>query len=259
MYKNRPLVKPMIIVGSDGYILSVLGPYYANAHNNDASITKHLFKTNAEGIKQWIKDDDVLVVDRGFRNAQAFLESLNLKVEMPCFIKKGQKQHTTEEANSSRRITKVRWVVESANGRIKQWRFLDKVISNHFVPYIGDFVRIVSAFINCFRAPLINDFCNEEIGQTMLDKAQLGNQVQKYLLCAYENTTLALACAWREIKGLNITTSRDNGNEKQDEDKVDRFTDQSDIFPNDKQALALACAWRGVGNHFTTEIQKNSK
>ncbi|CAC5379539.1 unnamed protein product [Mytilus coruscus] len=106
--KNRPLVKPMIIVGSDGYILSVLGPYYANAHNNDASITKHLFKTNAEDIKQWIKDDDVLVVDRGFRDAQAFLESLNLKVEMPCFIKKGQKQHTTEEANSSRLITKVR-------------------------------------------------------------------------------------------------------------------------------------------------------
>ncbi|CAC5417443.1 unnamed protein product [Mytilus coruscus] len=52
----------------------------------------------------------------------------------------------------------------------------DKVVSNHFVPYIGDFVRIVSAFINCFRAPLINDFCNEELGQTMLDRAQLGNQ-----------------------------------------------------------------------------------
>ncbi|CAC5406006.1 unnamed protein product [Mytilus coruscus] len=69
MHKNRPLVKPMIIVGSDGYILSVLGSYYANAHNNDASITKHLFKTNAEDIKQWIKDDDVLVVDRGFRES----------------------------------------------------------------------------------------------------------------------------------------------------------------------------------------------
>ena len=31
-----------------------------------------------------------------------------------------------------------------------------------------------------------------------------------------------------------MTTSRDNGKEKQDEDedKVDRFTDQSDIFPS---------------------------
>jgi hypothetical protein len=31
------------------------------------------------------------------------------------------------------------------------------------------------------------------------------------------------------------------------------------LCANDKQALALACAWRGVGNNFTTEIQKNSK
>jgi hypothetical protein len=44
-----------------------------------------------------------------------------------------QKQYTTEEANKSRLITKVRWVVESANGRIKQWRFLDKVVPNKLV------------------------------------------------------------------------------------------------------------------------------
>lgn len=59
--------------------------------------------------------------------------------------------------------------------------------------------------------------------------------LSRYLLCAYENTTLALACAWREIKGLTSqSTSTDNGKEKQDEDedKVDRFTDQSDIFPS---------------------------
>jgi hypothetical protein len=43
-------------------------------------------------------------------------------------------------------ITKVRWVVESANGRIKQWRFLDKLVK-----YIGDFVKIVCAILNCFR------------------------------------------------------------------------------------------------------------
>ncbi|CAG2221696.1 unnamed protein product [Mytilus edulis] len=158
----------------------------------------HKFQKKTYNIKQWIKDDDVLVVDRGFRDAQAFLESLNLKVEMPCFIKKGQKQHTTEEANSSRLITKVRWVVESANGRIKQWRFLDKVVSNHFVPYIGDFVRIVSAFINCFRAPLINDFCNEEIGQTMLDKAELCNQVQKYV---EDNNLIHKKAIYSEVNG----------------------------------------------------------
>ena len=30
IHKNRPLVKPMMVVGSDGYILLLFGPYYAN-------------------------------------------------------------------------------------------------------------------------------------------------------------------------------------------------------------------------------------
>jgi transposase len=59
-----------------------------------------------------------------------------------------QKQYTTEVANKSRLITKVRWVVERANGRINQWRFLDKVVPNRLVKYIGDFVKIVCAILN---------------------------------------------------------------------------------------------------------------
>jgi transposase len=59
-----------------------------------------------------------------------------------------QKQYTTEVANKSRLITKVRWVVERANGRINQWRFLDKVVPNRLVKYIGDFVKIVCAIQN---------------------------------------------------------------------------------------------------------------
>ncbi|CAC5365557.1 unnamed protein product [Mytilus coruscus] len=108
MLKGRLLVKPMLIVGADGFILNVMGPYFADYHNNDASITKHLFETNAEDIKNWIQENDVLVVDRGFRDAQKFLKNMNLKVEMPLYIKKGIKQRPTEEANASRLITKVR-------------------------------------------------------------------------------------------------------------------------------------------------------
>jgi hypothetical protein len=59
-----------------------------------------------------------------------------------------QKQYTTEVANKSRLITKVRWVVERANGRINQWIFLDKVVPNRLVKYIGDFVKIVCAILN---------------------------------------------------------------------------------------------------------------
>jgi hypothetical protein len=43
----------MVIVASDGYILSVLGPYFSGYHNNEEAITKHLFKNNLENVNQW--------------------------------------------------------------------------------------------------------------------------------------------------------------------------------------------------------------
>ena len=51
LHKNRPLIKPMMVVGTDGYILSVLGPYMSDYHNNDARIVKHMMTINSEGMK----------------------------------------------------------------------------------------------------------------------------------------------------------------------------------------------------------------
>lgn len=200
MHKSRCLVKPMMVVGSDGYILSVLGPYYSDSANNDASITKHAIKTNADEIKDWLQTKDVLIVDRGFRDVLEFLRNLGFQCEMPCFLEKGQKQHSTEEANSSRLVTKVCWVVESANGRLKQWKFLDRVVSNHYVPYIGDFVRIVCSLINCFRVPLISDFAYDELGLVMLEKSKEKNHVQQYV---DENNLIKRKVIYKEVNGSN--------------------------------------------------------
>ena len=43
---------------------------------------------------------------------------------MPDFLTKGQKQHTVEQSNRSRLITKVRWRVESYHARMKKWALL---------------------------------------------------------------------------------------------------------------------------------------
>ena len=39
---------------------------------------------------------------------------------MPVYLRKGQKQHTTQEANEARLVTKVRWTVESFHDPIKK-------------------------------------------------------------------------------------------------------------------------------------------
>ncbi|CAC5381698.1 unnamed protein product [Mytilus coruscus] len=113
-------------------------------------------------------------------------------------IPEGAKQQTVDEANTTRLVTKVRWVVESTNGRIKQWKFLDEVVANHYVPHIGDFVRIVFALVNSFRPPLINDFGNDDIGKEMIEKAQLDNRVKTYVK---ENNLLRRKTVYKEVDG----------------------------------------------------------
>lgn len=98
MHKNRPLVKPMIIVSSTGYIISILGPYLADHKNNDAGILKHNMKTNMENMNEWIQPGDVLIVDRGFRDASEMLDELGIQAEMPKFLPKGQKQFTNRRS-----------------------------------------------------------------------------------------------------------------------------------------------------------------
>ena len=65
-------------------------------------------QSNVEQIEDWVNQDDVFIVDRGFRDSLALLEDLVIKSEMPAFMKKGDRQMPTEDANSSRLETKVR-------------------------------------------------------------------------------------------------------------------------------------------------------
>ena len=62
--------------------------------------------------------DDTMVVDRGFRDIIDTFEQLGYEAYMPSYLQKNQTQHTTEEANNARLVTKVRWTVESHHARI---------------------------------------------------------------------------------------------------------------------------------------------
>jgi hypothetical protein len=105
LHKGRPLVKPMVIVSTSGYYISVIGPYLAR--NNDAAILNHIMRTNREDVLDWVEEDDVFIVDRGFRDSMTYLEELGIKAVMPAFMKKGEKQMSTQDANTSRLVTKV--------------------------------------------------------------------------------------------------------------------------------------------------------
>ena len=197
MHKNRHLIKPMMIVTSDGYIISSIGPYYSDFHNNDASILKHVVSENLDNIKHWLQPDDVLIVDRGFRDAAEVMKSLGFKFEMPFFLPKGKTQHTTEEGNYSRFVTKVRWVVEAVNGRVKQWKIFDGVIQNSQIPTIGDDLKVVCSICNAYRPPLIIDTSrDEEIAFQMVELSKFGNELMKRVK---EEQLHKRSCTWKKI------------------------------------------------------------
>lgn len=97
----------MVMVTTTGYFVSILGPYLADRSNNDASILSHIINSNAESIRSWLSEDDIFIVDRGFRDALPLLDDLGIQAEMPKFLEAGQKQMSTEDANMSRLVTKV--------------------------------------------------------------------------------------------------------------------------------------------------------
>ncbi|VDI73743.1 Hypothetical predicted protein [Mytilus galloprovincialis] len=107
LHKSRPLVKPMVVVSTTGHFVSILGPYLSR--NNDASILNHMMKCNVDDIKSFVNENDIFVVDRGFRDSISLLEELGIKAAMPTFMKKGEKQMSDADANTSRMVTKVKY------------------------------------------------------------------------------------------------------------------------------------------------------
>ena len=90
---------------------------------------------------------------------------------MPSFLSENTKKYTTAGANRNIFVTKIRWIVESVNGKIKQFEFFGRVIPNSSLPYIHDYLPIVCAIINAYHPRLIRDtICNDEIARLILER-----------------------------------------------------------------------------------------
>ena len=71
---------------------------------------------------------------------------------MPSFLGRGRRQFHVYDANRSRFITKLRWLVESVNTRLK---WFSQTIENSSLPSVLNYVAIVTALTNCFHSPLV--------------------------------------------------------------------------------------------------------
>lgn len=120
---------------------------------------------------------------------------------MPSFIQKGDKQMTTEEANTIRLVTKVRWLVESANARIQNWKYLQHVLPTNQTPYIGDYVSIVCSISNKYFPPLSQPYTSDDI--VLASKMLYLSRQVNHLKNRVESEHLHLRSAKWEVIDLN--------------------------------------------------------
>ncbi len=118
-------------------------------------------------------------MDRGFRDSVDTMESLGLNVVLPPFLN-GRRQFTTSEANQSRYVTKVRWVVEAVNSRIKQFKYLSNTIPNSSIPHLEQYISIVCAIINRYQPPMkTSTAADVVIGEKMTSLRQRKSNFEK--------------------------------------------------------------------------------
>ena len=153
--KGRHLIKPMIAIAADGFIIGIFGPYQAN--NNDAFIMNKIVTENKFQFERIFKSEDIFIVDRGFRDAKELIN--NYRVEMPSC---SSGQLNSFEANKTRFVTKVRYKIEVVNGRLKRFKLLSSIRANQSVETLIDDWRIAGALFNEFFQPIESDECRVE-------------------------------------------------------------------------------------------------
>lgn len=158
VHKNRHLLKPTLIIAPDGYSLTIFGPYFSDARNNDAEILRHEFERDVDSLRNWFQNGDIVLVDRGYRDAIPLLQRLGIDHKMPALLEHEQRQLPTQEANDSRQmmiITKNRWVVEARNDHLRLvFKFLAQTINLQHAKNLNGFYRIAGAILNRYN-PLI--------------------------------------------------------------------------------------------------------
>ena len=145
-----------------GYIVTIFGPFFSDFQNNDASILKHVMLNNHEDIFAWIKEGDTMIQDRGFRDSLGVLKALGIDAGMPSFLGKNQQRFNVCNANQSRFVTKLHWVVGNVNTRLKRFRWFSQTIQNSLLPSIPDFLAIMAVLNNGFDVSMVTPLPDDD-------------------------------------------------------------------------------------------------
>ena len=157
-HKGRNLVKFLIFCAPDGYFVECLGPFYSNGKHNDEWLFNVNYAKQNSPLREYLDpNEDEVMLDRGFLRIDS-----ELKFHAPKPLSKGNAQLSTQDANYSRKVTRLRNVIERAFGRLKHWKILSNVLENSYVNSIGDIVCVLCSISNMFFSPLFMDLDSDD-------------------------------------------------------------------------------------------------
>lgn len=122
-----------------------------------------------------------MILDRGFRDViKELREKYNLVPYMPSLIKNDEKQLSTIEANTSRFVTKIRYVIEVVNAKLKCSFKALKEVPNKSLPHSKVDYEIAAALINKYFSRMISDKIDgEQIVSIMKSRKNRVNTLMK--------------------------------------------------------------------------------
>lgn len=187
--KKDNFIKVMMCVTANGTIVNALGPF--GARENDASILKWIDENTI--ALDMLREGDVLILDRGFRDCVHYFENKGLSVKMPTLAqasKQKKNQLSTVDANNTRLVTSTRFIVEVRNGHIKTiYKIFDMVWGSLALPHLMLDFEICSALINRYHKTIeTNMHLANDVVQRMLDRVDMENFLSKIVLKDNFNT-----------------------------------------------------------------------
>lgn len=145
--KKRNFLKVMMMVASNGKIIYALEPY--SARDNDAKILQMIAEST--DVFENARANDILLLDRGFRDCIPFFQNKGFDVKMPSLLQNSNNktQLSTEEANRTRLVTATRFIVETRNGHLKTiFKIFDRDKNPLAIPFVMTDFQICCGLIN---------------------------------------------------------------------------------------------------------------
>lgn len=217
-HKHRNLVKFFMTVLTDGFALDVSGPFEANI--SDSNLLKNLIASE-EFQRKFKASEVIFIVDRGFQNCIDYVKNLGYEIYMPTCKDFKEKQLSTIEANRTRLVTKVRFIVEVVNGIMKQkFSYFNKTVPNTTLPTLKeDFINCVALMNFVNNGSFISDKNDISITDRMLSLMDKENKLIN--LVQQEKLTATVNC--RSTKFELVTELQDFSFPQLDENQLKEF------------------------------------